>query len=338
MELQKQSRQLRLAKQLEWSMSSGTARYGAQPSLHYPPLDSVSTPKALATPSPVIRTAVTSNLPTVGAVESSSHLAGQGDVLQKDGVAYSVNLALKDTAINADKFYRMSVVQSRADAKLCWLVKCWGRTGSAGQCSVSSPIPMRRAVEDFMKHFKVKTGVSFTQAVQDPSQANGGTSGKKKYCLTEVEKKVQQHGGRLADSQTVTFALAWSARADLDIHLFCPDGRECSYRTKMLANDKGETFCELDIDKQAHHYPDQVENIYINSSLAPKGEYIAKVKLYSDSQGAQSIPFDSTAQIASPIPFRTTFNNRASGELQAREVSAELRRVKEEIEIARFVL
>jgi hypothetical protein len=122
LELQKQSRQLRLAKQLEWSMSSGTARCGAQPSLHSPPLYSVATPETLATSSPVIKSAVTSNLPTGGAVESASRLAGQGDVLRKAGVAYSVNLALKDTAINSDKFYRMSVVQSIADAKLWGVV------------------------------------------------------------------------------------------------------------------------------------------------------------------------------------------------------------------------
>jgi uncharacterized protein YfaP (DUF2135 family) len=167
--------------------------------------------------------------------------------------------------------------------------------------------------------YKAKTGVAW-------SARFSGTSVSGRYQLTAVEKKVQCAGGRLADGDTVTFCLAWSARCDLDIHLRAPNGEECYYRAKQLQNGAGQVWAELDVDKQAQHYPDQVENIYLNKTLAPRGEYVAVVKLYSNSSESKQ------------IHWQSTFNNTASGEAQQREQAGMCDEVKQEVEIARFIL
>ena len=115
--------------------------------------------------------------------------------------------------------------------------------------------------------------------------------------------------------------MSWDARVDLDLHCQLPSGEVCYY-----SNKNPESYVSLDVDKQAHHYPDQVENIYLDKALAPAGEYIIKVRLYSNSSGKTQTNWTST------------FNNTASGEAKQRETAGVCSNEQKEVEVVRFVL
>ena len=91
-----------------------------------------------------------------------------------------------------------------------------------------------------------------------------------------TEQRVAAAGGAIADSSTVCFCLSWDDRVDLDIHCVLPSGVSCYY-----GNKQPNSWIHLDVDKMAHHYGFQVENIVFKAAHCEDGVYKYFVRYYS---------------------------------------------------------
>jgi len=72
----------------------------------------------------------------------------------------TAKLALLDVASNTDKFYVLQLVrEDTKKKKQFWVVKHWGRTGTAGQLAKGDPFPeLQDAKKAFQAAYKLKTG------------------------------------------------------------------------------------------------------------------------------------------------------------------------------------
>ena len=73
---------------------------------------------------------------------------------------------------------------------------------------------------------------------------------------------------------------------DLDIHCETPAGK-CYWGSKSVRAPLN--FCELDVDRMGHAFPNQVENIFLTLKNAPDGDYKYSVKYFSG--GVPDVPF-----------------------------------------------
>merc|ERR1712224_281095 len=145
------------------------------------------------------------------------------------------------------------------------------------------------AIKALDKKFKSKSGVSFADRAQAGDAGTGKSAGGKYHTL--AEQRAAAAGGRMADSKTICFCLAWDKMGvDLDIHCNNADGTTTYFCDK---NPNG--YCELDVDKRGGHYPNQVENIFLTAAAAADGDYNFFVRYYSG-------PDDGG------LPFTFTFN------------------------------
>ena len=140
-----------------------------------------------------------------------------------------------------------------------------------------------------MKIFKKKSGHKW----EDRAQANTNAHGKYR---TEVEARVAQAGGKIADSGSVCFCLSWDDKVDLDIHCKLPSYNEnLGYEDKdnmcYYANKNPKKYISLDVDKQAHDYGKQVENIVLKTAGIPDGVYKYFVRYYSGHGGPVDFKF-----------------------------------------------
>jgi predicted DNA-binding WGR domain protein len=236
------------------------------------------------------------------------------------GKDYSVQLSLVDAATNANKFYNLQIVEV-CNSKF-FLVQHWGRIGAVGQSKVDEFGDLDSAAMAMKQKYLQKVGIAFDAA------PGARAKGKLRYSKTEMKAKLA--GGKLADNDTTTFCLAWDARVDLDLHVWCPDGQHCYFSQKQVRNSCGAPYCELDVDKTAMHFgQNQVENIAIDKRVAPKGEYVVKVRLYSAAC--------SDAEKAAGIPWKSTFRlGEAAGE--EKEGRSAATGMPGDIEVARFFL
>jgi predicted DNA-binding WGR domain protein len=226
-------------------------------------------PRATA-PAPAAASLPAATASNIGTVNPVSGLQGSGHVLNDSGEVYDVDLAFSDAAANSNKFYRMQVVESNDSSKY-WMVQHWGRIGTSGQNQVKEFGSKAEAIKALDKKFKQKSGVSFAQR-----GAAGGAGLAGKYH-TLAEQRVAAAGGRMADDNTICFCLAWDKQGvDLDLHCVQPDGTSCSYQNKSP-----NAWCNLDVDKMGGHYPNQVENIFLNAPKAPDGDYKYFVRYYN---------------------------------------------------------
>ena len=201
-------------------------------------------------------------------VNPVSGLQSSGTVLHQGSEQYEAKLAYVEGTSN--KFYNLQVVESH-DKSVYWVVQHWGRTGTTGQHQVKEFACKKDAILALDTKFKSKTGVGFSERAQ---ASGSGLSGK---YHTVAEQRVAAAGGRLADDRTVCFCLAWDASGvDLDIHCRLPTGQECYYSNKNPG-----FGCSLDVDKQGHDYPNQVENIYLDASAAMDGVHTYFVRYFS---------------------------------------------------------
>ena len=88
----------------------------------------------------------------------------------------------------------------------------------------------------------------------------------------------------MADENTVCFCLSWNDHVDLDIHCVMPNGQECYY-----GNKKPTGYISLDVDKLAHDFGSQVENIFLEAKNCPDGDYRYFVRYFSGH--GRSTPF-----------------------------------------------
>ena len=102
------------------------------------------------------------------------------------------------------------------------------------------------ALKAFNAKFKSKAGVDFANRGAATSNAGG------KY-RTLTEQRVAAAGGRVADAGTLCFCLSWDDRVDLDLHCRLPTGDVCYFCNKTPT-----PYATLDVDKQAHHFGNQV--------------------------------------------------------------------------------
>ncbi|KAG0699742.1 poly polymerase catalytic domain-containing protein [Suillus ampliporus] len=66
-------------------------------------------------------------------------------------------------ATNKNKFYVIQLLHSIGDDAQCLLYTRWGRVGENGQSQVKGPWPSVSAINEFMKQFKSKSGVAWSQ-------------------------------------------------------------------------------------------------------------------------------------------------------------------------------
>ena len=95
-----------------------------------------------------------------GLVDPISGLTGS--VLRDGGELYDVDLAFSDAATNANKFYRLQIVEDGGGAGF-HLVQHWGRIGSTGQSQVKALASKAQAIEALEKKFKAKAGFAFSE-------------------------------------------------------------------------------------------------------------------------------------------------------------------------------
>lgn len=212
--------------------------------------------KALKSAAPVASSSI--------AVNPISGLSGRGTVLDD----FDIDLGYTDANKNSNKFYKMQVVEAN-DHSTYWLVQHWGRIGTGGQNQVKDFSTKAEALKAFHSKFKSKAGVKWEERGSAQSNAGG------KY-RTMTEMRVAQAGGRIADEKTLCFCLSWNDRVDLDIHCVMPNGYMCYFSNKNPA-----PYISLDVDKQAHHFGCQVENIFLEASKCPDGDYRYFVRYFS---------------------------------------------------------
>mmetsp|Transcript_46376 Transcript_46376/g.91277 ORF Transcript_46376/g.91277 Transcript_46376/m.91277 type:complete len:477 (+) Transcript_46376:33-1463(+) len=93
-----------------------------------------------------------SSFTPIGAIDGELHVAA-------DGTVYEANLAQIDLSVNMDKFYKIQVLEANDGSYYC--CQAWGRTGTAGQTSVSQCDSAEAAIGIFEKKFKDKAGAKF---------------------------------------------------------------------------------------------------------------------------------------------------------------------------------
>jgi len=117
---------------------------------------------------------------------------------------------------------------------------------------------------------------------------------------TEAEARVALAGGRTADDKTVCFCLMWDVKGvDLDIHCETPSGQTCYFPKKCrhVGN------CSLDVDRMGSHFPNQVENIFLDTPGAADGKYRYFVRYYLTRRQAEDL-----SGMPATINFKFTLN------------------------------
>lgn len=94
----------------------------------------------------------------------------------------------------------------------------------------------------------------------------------------DIEARVKQGGGKMADQNSICFSIMWDEKVDLDLHCLLPNGADCNYSAKTPAN-----YITLDVDKKSQSQG-QVENIVLNTPQCADGEYKYFVR-YFDGHG-----------------------------------------------------
>jgi predicted DNA-binding WGR domain protein len=221
---------------------------------------SATAPAPVSAPAPAVSGSVS--------VNPISGLVGKGHVLQDGGEIFDMDLGFTDANKNSNKFYKIQIVEATNRSKY-WFVQNWGRIGTQGQEKTTEYSSKGECLKAFHKKFKEKAGVEWGNRAQANSNAHG------KY-RTMTEMRVAQSGGRIADDKTVCFCLSWNDRVDLDIHCVMPNGDSCFFGNKNPAK-----YISLDVDKQAHHFGSQVENIFLEANNCPDGKYRYFVRYFT---------------------------------------------------------
>ena len=190
-----------------------------------------------------------------------------GSVLREGTEVFDIDLAFTDASSNSNKFYRLQIVESNDINGLTYAVgQHWGRIGTNGQHQVKQfGASKEKAIKEFKKKFKSKTGVDFANR----GTANSNTTGKYR---TVTERLVAEKGGRTADASTLCVAIEWKSQMDLDLHCKLPDGTQCYFSNKTPTN-----YIELDVDMTRGG----VENIYLNAAKCMDGDYEYFVRYFS---------------------------------------------------------
>lgn len=98
-----------------------------------------------------------------------------------------------------------------------------------------------------------------------------------------------------AQDGDLTFALAWDDRADLDMHITCPNGNTINYQNKSVVSCRGTLDVDAN-DSTRNATTDPVEHVVINDPL--EGTYKVLVRLFRN-RGQDHHPFRLRIQIGS---------------------------------------
>jgi hypothetical protein len=90
---------------------------------------------------------------------------------------------------------------------------------------------------------------------------------------SDIDKRLKEAKAKTGDFQ---ISLAWDGNADLDLHVFCPDGEEISYSRRSSC---GGTL-DIDMNGPKNQSTTPVENAFWPEGQVPKGKFKIAVTLY----------------------------------------------------------
>jgi hypothetical protein len=103
-------------------------------------------------------------------------------------------------------------------------------------------------------------------------------------ALSDIEERLKREKAKTGELQ---ISLAWDGPADLDLHVFCPNGEEIYYSRKASCG--GTLDVDMNSEKKSLK---PIENVYWPDGRAPAGKFRVVVTLYDrHGENRPTIPF-----------------------------------------------